>query len=289
MALLSRNYNHSPLNDAQILALAPSVFAQEAHESRSDRYAYVPTIDILNGLRREGFEAFEARQSSTRLADRKNFTTHIVKLRHRDAVIGVDAYGRAAEHVEIVLRNSHDGASAFELSQGVYRLVCGNGLVAGHTTASIKIPHRGDIIDNVIEGSFRIVEDSKQLQSVIQDWKAIQLAPQEQVALASAAAQLRFDDRLEEFNADQVASRLNSARRHDDRLNDLWTSFNRVQENCLKGGSHLGYKKGRRVTARAVTGVDQDLKLNKALWVLADSLAKFKTGASNDQFEKLVA
>jgi len=46
----------------------------------------------------------------------------------------------------------------------------------------------------------------------------------------------------------------------------------------IKGGTHLGYKNGRKQTARGVTGLDQDLKLNKGLWVLADFLAKTKQG-----------
>ena len=278
MAIRTRDYYNRPLSDDHIRAVAPSVFAQEAHESRSDRYTYVPTYEIVKGMRDNGFEVYEANQSRARLDDRKDFTTHVLKFRQQDAVIGLDKYGRPAEHVEIILRNSHDGASAFELSQGVFRLVCSNGMVAGRTTASIKVPHRGDIIGNIVEGSYRIVEDSKQLASVISDWKNIELSSNEQLGLASAAAELRFGDRLEELNPELVASQLNRAVRYDDKLNDLWTSFNRVQEHCIKGGSYLGYKKGRRVTARGVTGVDQDLKLNKALWVLADQMAKIKTG-----------
>ncbi|MEN9476374.1 MAG: hypothetical protein RLZZ300_515, partial [Pseudomonadota bacterium] len=43
-----------PLSDEQIRAVAPSIFAQAAHESRSARYTYIPTIEVLAGLRREG-------------------------------------------------------------------------------------------------------------------------------------------------------------------------------------------------------------------------------------------
>ena len=34
---------------------APSIFAAGKHESRSERYAYIPTIDVLRGLQKEGF------------------------------------------------------------------------------------------------------------------------------------------------------------------------------------------------------------------------------------------
>ena len=49
-----------PLTDDEIRAAAPSVFAENKHGSRSDRYTYIPTIDLLVGLRKEGFEPFYA-------------------------------------------------------------------------------------------------------------------------------------------------------------------------------------------------------------------------------------
>jgi hypothetical protein len=263
----------TPLNDHQIRAVAPSVFGAEAHESRSDKYTYLPTIDILTGLRAEGFEVFEAKQSRTLDKAKREYTTHVLKLRHPDAG---DLTQLGQERVEIILRNSHDGASSFELSQGVFRLVCSNGLVAGSTQASVRIPHRGDILGQVIEGAYSIVESSKELQSVIQDWKSIQLTQDDELALAHGAAALRFGDNYAEVI--QNPARLLSARRVYDRASDLWTTFNRVQENVIKGGIHLGYKNGRKQTARGVTGLDQDLKLNKGLWVLADFLAKAKQG-----------
>ena len=44
-----------PLTDDQIRVAAPSIFALEKHASRSERYAYVPTIEVLRALRAEGF------------------------------------------------------------------------------------------------------------------------------------------------------------------------------------------------------------------------------------------
>jgi hypothetical protein len=37
----------SPLSDDQIRTVAPSIFAIDKHDSRSDRYTYIPTIDVL--------------------------------------------------------------------------------------------------------------------------------------------------------------------------------------------------------------------------------------------------
>jgi hypothetical protein len=33
-----------PLSDDQLRRVTPSLFAEAAHESRSDKYAYIPTV-----------------------------------------------------------------------------------------------------------------------------------------------------------------------------------------------------------------------------------------------------
>ena len=43
-----------PLSDDQIRAVAPSIFADAPHESRSERYSYIPTATVLRELRSEG-------------------------------------------------------------------------------------------------------------------------------------------------------------------------------------------------------------------------------------------
>lgn len=70
-------------------------------------------------------------------------------------------------------------------------------------------------------------------------------------------------------------------RRFDDRANDLWTTFNVAQENVIKGGLR-GVQRDeegmrvRRIKTRSVNGIDQDIKLNKALWLLAEKMAALK-------------
>jgi len=45
-----------PLSDDQIRTVAPSIFAEDKHESRSDRYRYIATSAVLSELRKEGFQ-----------------------------------------------------------------------------------------------------------------------------------------------------------------------------------------------------------------------------------------
>ncbi len=57
---------------------------------------------------------------------------------------------------------------------------------------------------------------------------------------------------------------------------DLWSVFNRTQENLTKGGLHGRSANGRRQQTRPVQGIDSDVRLNRALWMLADGLRQLK-------------
>ena len=76
-----------PLDNEALYRHVPSIFAREAHDSRSERYVYVPTIDIVEGLRREGWFPFFAVQSVPRDGSRHGHAKHMLRLR-RDEGIG---------------------------------------------------------------------------------------------------------------------------------------------------------------------------------------------------------
>jgi hypothetical protein len=47
-----------------------------------------------------------------------------------------------------------------------------------------------------------------------------------------------------------------------------------VQENTIKGGLTGRNTQGKRTTTRAINGIDSNVKLNRALWVLAEEMQK---------------
>src|SRR3954464_925321 len=142
-----------PLPEEQMRLVAPSIVAPGKHSSRSERYAYIPTIDVLRGLRKEGFEPFMVAQSRSRVEGRSEYTKHMIRMRHAGQV------NARPEANEIILINSHDGASSYQMLAGVFRFVCCNGLVCGKVASDIRIPHKGNVQDEVIEGAFRVVDD----------------------------------------------------------------------------------------------------------------------------------
>ena len=49
-----------PLTHEELMHYVPSIFGEDRHTSRSKRYAYIPTITVLESLQREGFQPFFA-------------------------------------------------------------------------------------------------------------------------------------------------------------------------------------------------------------------------------------
>ncbi|MGS0639360.1 DUF932 domain-containing protein, partial [Citrobacter sp. VF227] len=92
--------------------------------------------------------------------------------------------------------------------------------------------------------------------------------PPAQQALAKAALTYRFGEEHQPVTETQVLA----PRRWQDDKHDLWTVFNRLQENLKKGGLAGRTAQGKRSHTRAVNGIDGDLKLNRALWVMAEEL-----------------
>jgi hypothetical protein len=262
------------LTEDEMRARLPAIFADDKHASRSDRYTFVPTTEILRALDKEGFKPTYAAQSKTRDPEMRGFTKHMLRFR-RDFQLGLHD-----EFPESVLINSHGGQSKYQLLGGVMRLVCLNGLVVSEGTVDeIRVPHKGNIVDNIIEGTFKVVDELDAVKDRIGAWKQLQLTAPEQDALAEAAATVRFNLQPGE-TAPVTAEQMLRARRYDDRGADLWRTFNRVQENTLRGGLHGvtrdAQNRRRNMTTRDVNGIDQSVSLNRALWTLAQRMADIK-------------
>jgi hypothetical protein len=260
------------MSNDMIRRVAPSVFADAAHESRSARYAYIQTLAVVEGMRREGFEVIGAQQARSRLG-RHQHTKHMLTFARPDT-----ALARVGDSVPaITLVNSHDGSSAYNLMGGLFRLVCRNGLICAQSQlAALKVQHTGRVIERVIEGSFEVIEGAKKAGDVAADWRATALSRDEQRALGNAALMLRWDG--QEHKAPISVEQVLRPRRSEDTATDLWTTFNAVQENMVRGGQRGAYNAttGRRAGVRQIKGIDGNVALNRALWALGESMRALK-------------
>nr|WP_320338202.1 DUF932 domain-containing protein [Citrobacter werkmanii] len=250
-----------PLTNDELMAHAPSVFGTDKHESRSDRYTYIPTITLLDSLKQEGFQPFFACQTRVRDQSKREHTKHMLRLRREGQITGKQV-------PEIILLNSHDGSSAYQMLPGLFRAVCQNGLICGESFGEVRVPHKGNVVEKVIEGAYEVLGIFDRVEEKRDAMQSLLLPPPAQQAMAKAALTYRFGEEHQPVKESQILS----PRRWQDESNDLWTTYQRIQENLIKGGLSGRTTKGQRAQTRAVKGIDGDVKLNRALWVMAENM-----------------
>lgn len=176
-----------PLTHDELAGYVPSVFSEEKHESRSDRYTCIPTIILLDNLRREGFQPFFACQTRVRDQSKREHTKHMLRLRREDQITGQQV-------PEIILLNSHDGSSSYQMLPGLFRSVCQNGLICGESFGEVRVPHKGDVVGKVIEGAYEVLGVFDRVEEKRDAMQSLLLPPPARQALAKAAITYRFGE-----------------------------------------------------------------------------------------------
>lgn len=240
---------------------APAVFAPAPHERMSSKYTFVPSERVLSGLMQAGFVPMEARQTHTRRTSPLH-ARHVVRLRRRFETV------QLRDSVpEVVFLNSHDGTSAYQLRVGIFRVVCTNGLIVSRGAfPGVCVPHRGNVVDQVIAGALQIAERFDELAAQVERMEQRQFLKDEQIAFAERALALRYPNPAE---SGMQPSQLLTVRRIEDTGDNLWAALNKVQENLLRGGLSRRTASGRLTRTRGITAIRKDVQLNSRLWDLA--------------------
>src|SRR5258708_21446488 len=121
---LTSNYG---LSNEQIVRYAPSVGDSHAHSSVSERYMDIPTLDVINALRDEGYAFTSVMHQLSRLPDGMLYTKHILRARKQEYLGDRRQVGDEVPEIEIV--NSRGAyKAAYRIMAALFRLVCLNGL-----------------------------------------------------------------------------------------------------------------------------------------------------------------
>lgn len=256
---------------------APAVFAEQPHERTSDRYLFIPTVKIVQGLVNNGWNIVSAVQSK----GGKEHGKHALMLMRNN-----DEYSQwEVDGVKPMLKieNSHDARSSFRLTAALYRKVCANGLtVPDSMFAAPRIKHTTNIDRDTVEASFSIIKDFPALMENVEKMRNVKLSNDERLLLASSAARLIYEpeqiERTQEFFRDEkaVEKQLLGARRYGDKHEDLWTITNVIQENAIRGNVKMVGESGKAKYTRKVTSIDRDSKINQELLTLANEMARIK-------------
>jgi hypothetical protein len=135
----------------------PAIYAQGEKETLSDKYLYIPTYKLIDGLEKNGFQVIGAKQQGTRLNNREH-SKHVV---YMTPVNHAENYlARVGETLPMIaLTNSHNGLSSFKIDTAFFRLICTNGLMASESEInSARITHKKGMENDVIEAAFRVVQ-----------------------------------------------------------------------------------------------------------------------------------
>ena len=258
--------NTPVLTESRLRSLVPSAYAETPWRGMSDRYGFVPTSAVIARLEREGFYPVRAMQSRSRIEGKSDYTRHMIRFRHSDHLMNrVDA-----ELPELVLTNSHDGSSAYQLAAGIFRLVCSNGMVvqsADFGTVSVRHSGSDDFADKIIDATYEVIGTTRHTLDKIDAWKSIELTPPQRLALADATTELRPNGVRPEM--------LLHVRRDADKVPSLWATANVIQENLMRGGLYgRNADTGRRFRTKPIASVAEDLKINRGIWQLTERLAE---------------
>ena len=238
----------------------PAAFAAGAHERTSLSYTFISTARVLEALSLAGFLPVEARQTAR--ARSPVHARHLIRLRRRYETVQLrDAIP------EILFLNSHDGTSAYQLRVGLFRVVCTNGLVVSAGVFPVwRVMHRGDVVADVVAAALQISERFETLAAAVERMERTRLDRLQQLDFATEALALRFPKDPPQA---LEPARFLVPRRTEDLGNDLWHTFNVLQENLLRGGIVRRTASNRLRRTRRITGIQEDVRLNSALWELA--------------------
>lgn len=245
--------------------ILPSAVYSDTHSPKmSDRYVHIRTSDVLERFQDMGWLVSSA--SAPRHSKTPEFARHAIRLRHKD-YLDINQDGTIPE---LIVLNSHNGSWALRMALGMFRIVCANGMVAGKLWEGISLRHyniknveeKVELITNQMGGLANTLADS------INQWRQIDVPLADQLEFANRARQIRWGDR-EPVEAGQLLE----ARRDADKGSNLWTVFNRVQENLTQGGYRGHTSNNRAVDIKPVKNVKRDFKFNSELYDLASEYA----------------
>lgn len=236
----------------------PAVGNSVAKDTVTSKYMHVSTYDYLKYLEADGLRPYQVQGTRCRDVTNKVYAKHAVFLTNPDWIKEGCEY-----FPTVVMLNAHDGSSSVTFMIGVYRIVCSNGLVIGSSLSKpIRVRHLHANRERLHAVYNQLVAQITILDRAISNMRSTPVSLEAEHAFIDSAVQLRWGDKVPQ-NKKFDSNSLNMAHRLEDTTPNVWTLYNRVQENILNKGR--GY--------RRVASIDKNIKINQGLWDAALKLA----------------
>lgn len=243
----------------------------------SSKYQHINSKDICNWFEGHGFTLEGISAASVRDPLKEGYQKHCMVFSRDDLVLD------DGNKMQILALNSHDASTSLQITAGVYRAVCANGLVVGNDLYSERVIHIGDIKKQVEESLQIVASKANDLREIVKGMQGREVSFEESQEFLRYAADLRLN-KVEDLYTVDLAS-IDKVRREADKGQDLYTVFNRIQESVIKGGIRYQTKKEfsedgfgqpmpvfKNGTTRKINSIAEKVRLNKALWNQAEEL-----------------
>jgi hypothetical protein len=226
-------------------------------ETVSPRYKFISTKQIIESFP-DNYNVLKTVNTKTRNPALRPFAPHSVVVRNQE-------WKQIDDYIpQMLIINSHNKQKPFSISLGLYRLVCSNGLVVGSTIESYRQKHIGDFnVNELIENIYNMSNRLPVVAELVERMKETKLDEQQQVDFANFAAKLRYPQTPEKLGAATVLN----VRRNEDVGSNVWSVYNRIQENITRGG--IVNTNGRVISS--IRNIGRDTSINKHLWDKAES------------------
>ena len=259
------------LTKDQIRKNAPYIFATSpTNAAVSGRYVFASTETIIDDMEKLGWGVVQCKQQRAN----KNSTVrsfHMVAFQNPDIYITKET--KDGEEIEaypqVILTNSHDGFNSFKFRIGIFRLICSNGMVlATEEFESVSIRHINYTFEELRTTIAASIEKVEEHVAVMNKMQATKLTVEQRRDFALNALAIRMNKDADEVKAtDEELDELLEPLRDADKGENLWATFNVLQEKIIKGLYHHGKTKlGKDRKARPITGPAKDIEVNQGLF-----------------------
>ena len=258
--------NFVPVNNNidKLIAFAPSLSATwRQHQQIGSKPFYNETIDVVSSLKDKGWKVdgvYENRNKKSR-----KIGNHCVKLIHPD--LNMKIGNKNEGFANMYVTNSCNGSSPLNMDFGMYRLVCGNGLVSKDIVATTKIKHTEGDYNRLPQIIANLENKIHPMFKKFESFKNTTLTSSQLKDLLYNASKIRGFDNI---TSSAVRSQLLNVHRDEDKGDDLWSVYNRLQENLIKPNMLVG------PDGKIISGVNnplENIKVNQDLYELVEAYA----------------
>lgn len=258
--------NQQILTKQELKNKVPSIYGKKPLSYLSDKYTHINSEKIVDYFGELGWHPVSAFQQKLKSnSTKRTIDTQIHTIRFANPSYEPLMKQKGDLIPNLVLKNSHNGSSKLWLSAGIFRVVCSNGLVvADKMFGELFRKHTGNK-EEIFEAVYKVERNFDTVWNKVDEYASIQLSKKQIVSFAIKAIELNWGN-----NSLVTPQDVLKVRRKEDENETLWSTFNILQENIMKGGISYISNNQKEKQTKEVNGL-KSVGFNMNLWMLMEA------------------